>query len=203
MSKKPIIVFEGIEGTGKSHHINNIAKYLKKNNKRFIKIREPGGSKNAEKIRKLILNNKSTFNKYTDLLLYLSARSENIDLIKKNSGKKIILIDRFSDSTISYQHYGMGVNLQFIKHINDFLLKEIKIDFTFLNTVNKKNMKNRLIKRKYLNRYDKFSPNFYEKVQKGFIKILKNNPKKYMQIDSNLNIYDNEKIILKKVNDLI
>jgi thymidylate kinase len=63
----------------------------------------------------------------------------------------------------------MGVNLQFIKHINDFLLKEIKIDFTFLNTVNKKNMKNRLIKRKYLNRYDKFSPNFYEKVQKGFI----------------------------------
>ncbi len=203
MSKKPIIVFEGIEGTGKSHHINNIAKYLKKNNKKFIKIREPGGSKNAEKIRKLILNNKSTFNKYTDLLLYLSARSENIDLIKKNSGKKIILIDRFSDSTISYQHYGMGVNLQLIKHINDFLLNGIKIDFTFLNTVNKKNMKSRLMKRKYLNRYDRFNHNFYEKVQKGFIKILKNNPKKYMQIDSNLNINNNEKIILKKVNNLI
>ena len=203
MSKKPIIVFEGIEGTGKSHHINNIAKYLKKNNKKFIQIREPGGSKNAEKIRKLILNNKSTFNKYTDLLLYLSARSENIDLIKKNSGKKIILIDRFSDSTISYQHYGMGVNLQLIKHINDFLLKGVKIDFTFLNTVNKKNMKSRLMKRKHLNRYDKFNNKFYEKVQKGFIKILKNNPKKYMQIDSNLNINNNEKIILKKVNNLI
>ena len=84
MSKKSIIVFEGIEGTGKSHHINNVAKYLKKNNKKFIQIREPGGSKNSEKIRKLILNNKSTFNKYTDLLLYLSARSENLELIKKN-----------------------------------------------------------------------------------------------------------------------
>ena len=86
MSKKLIIVFEGIEGTGKSHHINIVSKYLKKNKKNFIHIREPGGSKNSEKIRNLILNNKSSFNKYTDLLLYLSARSENIGLIKKNIG---------------------------------------------------------------------------------------------------------------------
>ena len=203
MSRKLIIVFEGIEGTGKSHHINNVAKYLKKNNKKFIRIREPGGSKNSEKIRKLILNNKSTFNEYTDLLLYLSARSENIELIKKNIGKKIILIDRFTDSTVAYQHYGMGVNLKFIKNINDFLLKDIKVNFTFLNTVNLKNMNLRLRKRKILNRYDKFNNNFYNKVQKGFISILKRNPKKYMKINSNLDIKYNEKIILDKINDLI
>jgi len=203
MSKKPIIVFEGIEGTGKSHHINNVAKYLKKRNEKFIQIREPGGSKNSEKIRKLILNNKSTFNKYTDLLLYLSARSENLELIKKNAGKKIILIDRFSDSTIAYQHYGMGVDLKFIKYINNYLLNDIIINFTFLNIVNQKNLKNRLLKRKNLNRYDKFQTNFYDKVQKGFIKILKKNPKKYMKINSNLNIDHNEKIILNKINDLI
>ena len=203
MSKKLIIVFEGIEGTGKTHHINNVSKYLKKNKKKFIHIREPGGSKNSEKIRNLILNNKSTFNKYTDLLLYLSARSENIELIKKNIGKKIILIDRFTDSTIAYQHYGMGVNLKLIKNINDFLLKDININFTFLNTVSLKNMNNRLMKRKNLNRYDKFNNMFYEKVQKGFIKILKKAPKKYMKIDSNLNIKHNEKIILNKINDLI
>ena len=203
MSKKPIIVFEGIEGTGKSHHINNVAKYLKKNKKKFIQIREPGGSKNSEIIRKLILNNKSSFNQYTDLLLYLSARSENIELIKKNIGKKIILIDRFTDSTIAYQHYGMGINLQFINNINNYLLKNIDIDFTFLNTVDQRNMKLRLMKRKNLNRYDKFNNIFYDKVQKGFIKILKKNPKKYMQIDSNLSIDHNEKIILNKINDLI
>ena len=203
MSKKPIIVFEGIEGTGKSHHINNVAKYLKKNKKKFIQIREPGGSKNSEVIRKLILNNKSSFNQYTDLLLYLSARSENIELIKKNIGKKIILIDRFTDSTIAYQHYGMGINLQFINNINNYLLKNIEIDFTFLNTVDQRNMKLRLMKRKNLNRYDKFDNIFYDKVQKGFIKILKKNPKKYMQIDSNLSIDHNEKIILNKINDLI
>jgi dTMP kinase len=203
MSKKPIIVFEGIEGTGKSYHINKVAKYLKKKKISYIQIREPGGSKNSEKIRKLILNNKSTFNKYTDLLLYLSARSENIELIKKNIGKKIILIDRFSASTIAYQHYGMGINLKFIENINNFLLKDIKIDFTFLNIVNQKNMKERLIKRKNLNRYDKFDNKFYQNVQKGFIKIFKTNPKKYIEIDSNLSINRNEKIILNKVNDLI
>ena len=203
MSKKPIIVFEGIEGTGKSHHINNVAKYLKKNNKRFIRIREPGGSKNSEKIRKLILNSKSLFNRTTDLLLYMAARSENIELIKKNMGKKIILIDRFSDSTIAYQHYGMGINLKFITNINDHLLKDINIDFTFLNIVNQKNMKKRLMNRKNLNRYDKFSSNFYEKVQKGFLKIFKKNPKNYIKINSNLEINYNEKIILNKIDDLI
>ena len=203
MSKKLIIVFEGIEGSGKSHHINKVTKYLRKINKNFIQIREPGGSKNSEKIRKLILNNKSTFNRYTDLLLYLSARSENIELIKKNIQKKIILIDRFSDSTIAYQHYGMGISLNFIKNINNFLLKDINIDFTFLNTVNLKNMKNRLNKRKNLNRYDMFNNNFYKKVQAGFIKISKKNPKKYMIIDSNKNIEENEKVILNKIDDLI
>jgi len=124
-------------------------------------------------------------------------------LIKKNIDKKIILIDRFSDSTIAYQHYGMGVDLKFINNINQFLLKNIDIDFTFLNTVSPKNMKSRLIKRKILNRYDKFNNNFYDKVQKGFIKILKRNPKKYMKIDSNMSIEYNENIILNKINDLI
>ena len=203
MSKKPIIVFEGIEGSGKSHHISVVSRYLNKKKISHIKIREPGGNPNSEKIRKLILNNKSNFNKNTDLLLYMAARSENIDIIKKNVGKKIILIDRFSDSTIAYQHYGMGVNLKFIQNINNHLLKDIKIDFTFLNTVNLSNMKKRLKLRKKLNRYDKFNSKFYEKVQNGFIKILKKNPKKYIRINSNLDIDLNENIILNKINDLI
>ena len=203
MSKKPIIVFEGIEGTGKSHHMKKVADYLTRKRIKFIKIREPGGSRNSEKIRNLILDNKSTFNKETDLLLYLSARSENVEIIRQNAGKKIILIDRFSDSTIAYQHYGMGVNLKFIQNINNHLLRNIKIDFTFLNTVNLSNMKKRLKLRKKLNRYDKFNSKFYEKVQNGFIKILKENPKKYIRINSNLDIVLNENIILNKIYDLI
>jgi len=204
MYKKPIIVFEGIEGSGKSLHINNVAAYLKKKGRKYIKIREPGGNQNSEKIRKLILNNTSNFDKITDLLLYLAARNENIvNIIKKNIGKKIILIDRFTDSTLAYQHYGMGIDINFINTINNFLLKNIKVSFTFLNLVNPKNMKLRLKQRKKLNRYDKFKMLFYKKVQSGFIKISNKNKKKYLKINSNLNISINKKIIIKKINKLI
>ena len=203
MSRKPIIVFEGIEGSGKSSHLAFVAKYLKKKKINFIKIREPGGSFNSEKIRRLMLNNKSNFNKDTDLLLFLSSRSENISLIKKNYNKKIILIDRFTDSTIAYQHYGMGISLKLINLLNNHLLKDIKIHFTFLNTVNNKNLHSRLKKRKSLNRYDKFNLKFYNRVQKGFIKLAKSNKKSYMIINSNLKIEENKKLILNKINKLI
>ena len=203
MSKKPIIVFEGIEGSGKSHHISVVSRYLTKKKINYIKIREPGGNPNSEKIRKLILNNKSSFNQNTDLLLYLAARSENIDVIKKSFNKKIILIDRFTDSTIAYQHYGMGIDLNLIKTLNKYLLKNIKVSFTFLNIVNKKNLQKRLKKRKTLNRYDKFKISFYNRVQKGFIKLSKEQKNKYQLINSNLEIKKNEKLLLSKIDKLI
>ena len=222
MYKKLIIVFEGIEGSGKSFHLQNISNYLKKNKIKFIKIREPGGSLNSEKIRKLILNKNSKFNKFTDFLLYMAARNENLNNIifknynetlngknkvtflnPKNSPKEyFILIDRFLDSTIAYQHYGMGVNLKAIKYINDLILKNIKIDFTFLNLVNRKNLNLRLKKRKNLNRYDQFNFNFYSKTQNGFLKLAKNK-RNYLIIDSNLPIAFNKKIILHKFIKLI
>ena len=203
MSKKPIIVFEGIEGSGKSHHISVVSKYLTKKKISHIKIREPGGNPNSEKIRKLILNNKSNFNQNTDLLLYMAARSENVDLIKKSYNKKIILIDRFTDSTIAYQHFGMGVDINLIETLNKYLLKNIKVNFTFLNIVNKKNLQERLKLRKSLNRYDKFKMSFYNKVQNGFLRLSKRQKNKYQLINSNLEIDKNEKLILSKIDKLI
>ena len=203
MSKKPLIVFGGIEGSGKSYHISNVSKYLKKKKIDHIKLREPGGSVNSEKIRKLILSKDSFFNKETDLLLYLAARSENIQLINKHYGKKVILLDRFTDSTIAYQHYGLGVNLKLISTINQYLLKNIKINFTFLNIVNRKNMFKRLKVRKSLNRYDKFNNLFYRKVQNGFLNLSNKNKKKYLIVDSNLDIKENKSLIIKKIDKLI
>tara|TARA_B100002019_G_scaffold73394_1_gene63436 strand:- start:656 stop:1267 length:612 start_codon:yes stop_codon:yes gene_type:complete len=203
MYKKPVIVFEGIEGSGKSYHSKKVSNYLKKKKIAHIIIREPGGSINSEIIRKLILNKKSKFNKNTDLLLYLASRSENISILKKNFRKKIILIDRFTDSTLAYQHYGFDVNKNLINTINQYLLKDFKVDFTFLNIVNKKNLNKRLKSRKSLNRYDQFNYNFYEKVQRGFLKLSKKNKKKYQVIDSNLDINHNLSIILKKIDKLI
>tara|TARA_B100002051_G_C16613813_1_gene574556 strand:+ start:304 stop:918 length:615 start_codon:yes stop_codon:yes gene_type:complete len=204
MYKKPLIVFEGIEGSGKTLHSKFLANYLNKKKIKFIKLREPGGNINSERIRKLILSNKSKFNKITDLFLYLAARNENLEnLIRSNYKKKIIIIDRFIDSTLAYQHYGMGIDYKLINNLNNYLTRNIKIDLTFLNLVNFKNLKKRLSKRKNLNRYDKFNIKFYKKVQNGYIKISKYKKNKYKIIDSNKKISENRQIIINKVMSLL
>ena len=97
----------------------------------------------------------------------------------------------------------MGVDFNLIKTLNNFLLRKIKVDFTFLNLVNKKNLHSRLKKRKSLNRYDKFDMSFYNKVQKGFIKLSNLNKKKYQLVNSNLDIRKNEQLVLRKIDQLI
>ena len=196
MSKKPLIVFEGIEGSGKSLHIRNVEKYLKKKKVKFIKFREPGGSKNSEKIRNLILNKSSKFKNLTDLFLYMASRNENYhQLIKKNYKKKFILIDRFVDSTLAYQHYGMKINKKLILTLNNFILGSLTPDLTFVHTVNKKNLTKRLNLRKRKNRYDLFDYNFYKIVQNGFLKISKNK-RNYILINSNNDLVENKKKVL-------
>ena len=204
MYKYPIIVFEGIEGSGKTLHANHVSRYLKRKKIKFIRLREPGGNVSSEKIRKLILSNKSNFHKITDLLLYIAARNENLEQsIKKNYGKKLILIDRFTDSTLAYQHYGMGIDYKFINLLNNFLIKNIKITVTFLNLVNTKNLRLRLSRRKNLNRYDKLKFKLYKKIQKGYIKISKKKKNKYVIIDSNKPISINKKIITEEIDKFI
>tara|TARA_B100001559_G_scaffold317613_1_gene323135 strand:+ start:156 stop:767 length:612 start_codon:yes stop_codon:yes gene_type:complete len=203
MFKYPVIVFEGIETSGKSTNLRKLSSYLKKINRKFIKIREPGGTKSSENIRRLILNKNSNLNFKTDLLLIIASRSENIEkILKKNLGKKIIIIDRFIDSTIAYQHYGMGINLKLIKSLNNFVLGKFKPNFTILNIVNKKNLNIRLKKRNSLNKYDKFNYLFYQKVQKGFLKLAKK--KNYLVLDSNnKNIEENFQILKERIKKLI
>ena len=125
-----------------------------------------------------------------------------MDNLKKNFRKKIILLDRFTDSTVAYQHFGMGVNLDIIKKINNHILKSFKVDFTFLSIVSINNMQKRLKQRKKLNRYDTFKEKFYKKVQNGFLRISKNK-KRYKIINSNLPIELNKKIIIDKIEKLL
>ena len=197
MSKYPIIVFEGIEASGKSTSLKKIIKYLKTNKIKYVSFREPGGTNLSEKLRSLMLNKKSALSNKTDLFLLMASRSENIDkILKENYKKKVILIDRFIDSTLAYQHYGMKLDKDLILKMNNFLLGNLRPNFTFLSIVNKKNMLNRLKLRKNKNKYDNFDYNFYNKVQKGFLKIANKNKSKYLILDTNK---DNLKIIENKL----
>ena len=180
LKKKPFfIVFEGIEGSGKSYQSKKLFNKLKKKNLPTILTREPGGTLSAELIRNLILKDyfnktqKEKFDKYTDTLLYLAARNEHVkNKIKPAlSKKKIVICDRFIDSTIAYQVYGKKVNLKFINDIHKIILGNLKPNITFVLKVSHKSSKKRLLKRKKRNRYDNFSQSFYEKAQNSFLKI--------------------------------
>ena len=201
MSKYPIIVFAGIEASGKSTNLKKVIKYLKTNKINYLSFREPGGTNLSEKLRSLMLNKKSELSNKTDLFLLMASRSENIDkILKENYKKKVILIDRFIDSTLAYQHYGMKLDKNLILKMNNFLLGNLRPNFTFLSIVNKKNMLNRLKLRKNKNKYDNFDYNFYNKVQRGFLKIANKNKSKYLILDTNK---DNIKIIENKLIDKI
>ena len=205
--KKPFfIVFEGVEGCGKSFQSKKLQINLKKKNIKTLLTREPGGTKSAELIRNLILKDyfnkesKEKFDKYTDTLLYLAARNEHVkNKIKPALKKKTIVIcDRFIDSTLAYQVYGKKININFINNIHKFILNGIKPNLTFVLKVSPNSSKLRLKNRRSKNRYDNFSQFFYTKAQKSFLKIAKNK-KNYVILDSSNNDNNLEKKIFKIV----
>ena len=205
--KKPLFVtFEGIEGSGKSYQSNRLYKNVKKRKISAILTREPGGTRGAEKIRKIILEDyfyqgtKLTFNKYTDTLLYLAARSEHVENKIKPaiSKRKIIICDRFVDSTIAYQVYGKGVHKNLVDSVHKHILRGLKPDLTFILKVKISKALERLKKRRKKNRYDKFSKKFYINAQNAFIKIAKKDKKRYFILDNSKDSKETEKIILNK-----
>ena len=208
--KSFFVTFEGIEGSGKSFQSKKLYKSIKKEKLPVILTREPGGSYTAEKIRKIILkdyfhqDSKVEFDRYTDTLLYLAARNEHIiNKIKPAILKrKIIICDRFIDSTMAYQVYGKGVNKNLVDSVHKYVLGHIRADLTFVLKVNISTALRRLNKRKQKNRYDKFSKNFYVRAQNAFIKIAKKDKKKYFVLDNSRDSDKTEKIILKKFNEV-
>ena len=209
--KKPFfIVFEGVEGCGKSFQAKKLYNNLKKKSVETIITREPGGTKSSELIRNLILKDYFTkdtnekFDKYTDTLLYLAARNEHIKNKIKPAllKKKVVICDRFTDSTLAYQVYGKKVDIKFINNIHKKILGKMRPNLVFILKVSTKSSKLRLKKRKTKNRYDNFAQSFYTRAQKSFLKLAKNK-KNYYIFNSSSNDNKLEKKIFKIVNNYL
>ena len=205
--KKPFfVIFEGVEGCGKSFQAKKLYENLRKNKVDTILTREPGGTKSSELIRNLILkdyftkDSKEKFDKYTDTLLYLAARNEHIKNKIKPAllKKKVVICDRFVDSTIAYQVFGKKVDKRFIDNIHKKILQGVKPNIVFVLKVSEKTSKVRLKKRKTKNRYDNFKQSFYTKAQKSFIKIAKNK-RNYFILESS----SNDNSLQKKIFNII
>ena len=200
------IVFEGVEGTGKSYQINKLYRKLKSEKLNVIKTREPGGTKTAEKIRNLIFSNKSNnFDKLTDFYLMCAARNEHIKklLLLAKKRKQIVICDRFTDSTYAYQVIANQIDGKLNSINQAYILNGLKPDLTIILKSNFNKIVSRIKKRKINNRFDRLKINFYKKVQNTFLNIARKN-KNYYVFDSSKDTKNLEKeifkFIIKKLN---
>ena len=193
------VVFEGVEGTGKSYQIEKLYNNLKKKKFDVIKTREPGGSDTAEKIRNLIFGNKSNkFDKLTDFFLMCASRNEHIKkkLLIAKKQKKIVLCDRFTDSTYAYQVVGNKINNKLNTVNQKYILKGLSPNLTIVLKSDFKTIFSRIKKRKKLNKFDKLKISFYKKAQQTYVNKAKNNSK-YCVFNSSKDNADLEKKIFK------
>ena len=195
------IVFEGIEGTGKSYQINKLYSNLKKKNFDVIKTREPGGSTTAELIRNLIFSKKSKkFDKLTDFYLMNAARNEHVKktLLVAKKQKKIVISDRFTDSTYAYQVIGNKIDKKINLINQNYILKGFKPNLTIVLKANFNAIYTRIKKRKNNNKFDKLKTSFYKKAQNAYLSIS-NKKKNYLVFDSSKNTPELEKKIFNMV----
>ena len=193
------ISFEGGEGVGKTTQAKFLSKSLTNINEENIITREPGGTELAEKLRKLILNNKTNINNLEEILLLMAARSNHINnVILPNLNKgKIVISDRFADSTFVYQGFVNKFGIPKIKKLHDQLLNRFYPNYTFLFKLTTNEIISRLKNRKNKNKYDKLDIKFHLSVIKGYKKI--SNSKRFININASLSKLDKDKIILKKL----
>ena len=189
MLNNRFITFEGGEGSGKSTQIKILRNSLSKNQKVVI-TREPGGTKEAELIRKLLVKGKSSkWSGVTEVLLNFTARKDHVDkIIVPNLKKgKWVLCDRFTDSTIVYQGYGRDVNESLIKNLNKFLINNLNPKLTFLLDIDpkvglrrsKKRINNEL-------RYENMPLSYHKKIRKAYLDIASKNKNRIKIIDASL-----------------
>lgn len=182
------ITFEGSEGCGKSTQSKLLYEYLKKEGYPVLYLREPGGVKVSERIRELLLDPKSRIAASAETLLYMAARAEVVDEIIKPAlaAGKIIVCDRFLDSTIAYQGYGLGIDIKTIKAIGKFATQGISPDLTiFLDLAVKKGLKHRQFTK---DRIEQRPFNYHERVRKGYLALARLEPKriKIVKLDADI-----------------
>jgi dTMP kinase len=198
--KGVFITFEGSEGCGKSTQAQLLCQFLKRKKKDVLHIREPGGIKISEKIRRILLDEKNKeMVKSCEVLLYMAARAQLVDekilpALKKGT---IIICDRFLDSTVAYQGYGCGVDIRFIKEIGRYVTENIKPNVTFLLDLETHKGLSRIQKPK--DRIEQRSLNYHNRVRQGYLAIARQEPKRVKVIEAHQSREEIQSIIQQHV----
>ena len=172
-----LITFEGGEGCGKSTHANLLKTYLEEKSFKVLLLREPGGTETGEKLRKILLEGKTKISSITELFLFLASRRELIRQVIEPAleNNKIVICDRFADSTVAYQGYGRGIDIGLISKLNNLVVGEEAIpDITFILDIDK----HLGFKLEGKDRIETEDSSFHEKVRKGYLDIAGKNPER-------------------------
>ena len=190
-----LISFEGIDGVGKTTQIELFLEKLNKNNLNHFLFREPGGTIFSEKIREILLDNNNDISNLSETLLFLAARA---DLVRKKiepnlqGGQSYVICDRFLDSTLAYQSYGRGIDLELVKSITTKATNNLFPSTTFLLDADIDLCLSRITTK---DRMEKEGKEFLIKVKNGFLELAKSNKNRYVIVDANNSISEIENYI--------
>jgi len=180
------VTFEGIDGSGKSTQIRLLEQYLTSSHIEYISVREPGGTEFSELIRSILLDSTHSINPISELMLFEAARADLVEKVIKPALEKgkIVITDRFYDSTTAYQGYGRQLKIDYVNICNELAIGKCKPDITFLLNLPLDIAKER-INHLQPDRIEQSSLDFFQRVYEGFLEIAKKNPERIAIIDSN------------------
>ena len=200
MKKGLFITFEGADGCGKTKQMNLLAEYLKKQGREVVLTREPGSKGLGEKIREILLNYDGEVSDRCESFLFLADRAQNIDTIVNPAvdAGKIVLCDRHTDSSVAYQGYGRGLDIERINMLNNLATNGKKPDITFVFDIDTETSMKRVGKEK--DRMESAGFEFHTKVRNGYLEIAKKEPERIKVIDASKSIEEIHQEVLSYLN---
>lgn len=201
MGKGLFITFEGADGCGKTTQMELLAEYLKNNEKDVLLTREPGSKGLGEKVREILLNYEGPVSDRCESFLFLADRAQNIDIIVNPavSQGKIVLCDRHIDSTVAYQGYGRGLDIERINKLNDIATNGKKPDLTFVFDIDVETSMKRVGKEK--DRMESAGIDFHNRVRKGYLELAKQEPQRIKVLDATKSIKEIHNNVIEIINE--
>lgn len=202
------ITFEGIDGTGKTTQQHLVAQVLRDRGYDVVESREPGGTQLAESVRKLVLDASLPLTTDTQTLLYLAARSEHVDKLLRPSlaAGKIVICDRFSDSTLVYQGLAQGksiTELDTLRQLNAFATGGLVPDLTLVFDASPEALLARRVQRGVSDRYEQQGLEFQQHLRAGFLQLVKHEPQRIKLIDAGGNVEEVSRAVLIAIDSVL
>lgn len=207
------ITLEGIDGCGKSTQREMLAEQLKRRGFEIVVTREPGGTEIGEGIRQLLVSDASVhIAPTTELLLYVAARAQHVaELIRPSvDAGRIVISDRYTDSTVAFQGYGRGLDLDVIESLNRFATGDLKPDLTIVFDLDPNTARSRSVSRPVgglLGAFDEQHADFHQRMRAGYLKLAKNDPSRIHVVDASGSADETHgqvmSVVLKKIQEAV